>query len=372
MKEANEVKGRFKFYDEELEVMFPTDYSTFRNQLAEMLSLSNDSLNNFIIFYKDDKKNKTEIKTQEDFYNFITYAQSKIELITLEVEAREANINIKNSLNSILSFKERKNSDKINNNNIINDNNNIINNKNNIINNNNIVEDNRQERNNNININNNRNIINRQQQNNNNINNNINNSQNLAFPVLCHFCNREPIYKIMYYCKECKISFCMQCELKNGRMHPHSYYKVQNTSQYEYLNIGVQSKLEKMMDNVGNTMGQAYNSVLSYFGANSNDNQNQNNNNRNNINNINDINDINNVNNVNNINNINDINNINNVNNFNNSNNNQSSRQQHLHLIEMARSQYDLSNISDQQILDALKQSNNDIDTAVIFLISQS
>jgi hypothetical protein len=371
MKEANEVKGRFKFYDEELEVMFPTDYSTFRNQLSEMLSLSNDSLNNFIIFYKDDKKNKIEIKTQEDFYNFITYIQSKIELITLEVESREANINIKNSLNSILSFKERKNSENNinNNNNIINDNNNIINNKNNIIYNNNLVGDNRQQRNNDNNINNNRNINNRQQPNNNDINNNMNNSQNLAFPVLCYFCGRDTLYKIMYYCKECKISFCMQCEIKYGHTHPHSYYKVQNTSQYEYLNIGVQSQLEKMMDDVGNKMGQAYNSVLSYFGGNSNNNQNQNNGNRNNINNINDINNINNINNVNNINNINDINNINNINNANSS---QSSRQQHLHLIEMARSQYDLSNISDKQILDALKQSNNDIDAAVILLISQN
>ena len=345
----NEVKGKFKFYDEEMEVLFPTDFSTFKNKLAEMLSVSNDSLKSFIIFYKDDKENKKEINNVEEYNDFIKYIQGKMEYITLEVVAREeGNINIKNSLKSILTFKNKKSNEIniINNNdNIINDNIEIIDNY--INNNNNLIRDDRQQRNNNNNINNSQKQNNRQQQNN-NINNYNNNNSNLAFPVKCQLCNIDPLFKIMFYCKDCNKIFCRQCEGEIGPIHPHSYYKVQNTSQYEYLNIGVPSNFQRMMGNVGNRMEQAYNSVLSFFGGSSDENQNQNNSNRNNINNINNISDINNV------------------------NNSQRGQQKYLQLIEMARSQYDLGNISDKKIIDALKQSNNNIDDAVILLISQN
>ena len=52
---------------------------------------------------------------------------------------------------------------------------------------------------------------------------------------------------------------------------------------------------------------------------------------------------------------------------------NQISQRKNLqYLIEAARSKYELSNISDQQIEDALIKTNNNIDDAVILLTTQN
>lgn len=323
MKESDEVKGILKFYEEELEVLFPVDYSTFKTQLGEMLSLTDDSLQNFQLVYKGAKNNKVEIKNVEDYKKFINYIEEKIELVTLEVEVKEvSNINIKNCKDSIILFKKKS----FPGNNINNDVDKNINNINNI--------------NNDINNNINNNIIERNRQ-----YNIMSNDQrpNLAFPVACSFCRVEPLYKIIYYCKECKIIFCSNCEAIKGSIHPHSYYKVQNTSQYEYLNIGVQTGLEKMIDKVGNKVGEAYNSVLDFLGVDKIKNQNVNNYPNQNINNI-----------------------------YQNNNIQRPQVHQQSNLIEMARSQYDLGNISDERIEEALRQTNGNIDNAVVLLISQS
>ena len=315
MKEQdNLANGKLKFYNEELEVSFPIYFASLRMKLSEMLDLEDDSLKYCKLFYKDDKQDKKEIKNNEDYSNFIKYIKENKEIVTLEVEAREdSNIDISNCSQSILSFKEKiKQENTINNNNIINNNSNI--------NNNNIIRDNNQ-------------------QSNNNMINNLSNGQNLAYPESCYFCKVSPLYKIMYYCKDCKICFCFGCELKYGYCHPHSYCKIQNTYQYEYLQIGKESRFEKMVDHVGNKMGDAYNSFMSFIRGFRNKGNNANNNN----------------------------------NNFYNAgNNNISQPSQYSQLIAMARSQYDLTNISDQKIEDALKQCNGDIESAIIMLISHN
>ena len=113
MNESDEVKGKLKFYEEELEVLFPIDYSTFKTKLGEMLSLTDDSLKNFQLVYKEAKNKKIEIKNVEDYKKFINYIEEKIELVTLEVEVKEqSNVNIKNCKDSILLFKKKSLSEK--------------------------------------------------------------------------------------------------------------------------------------------------------------------------------------------------------------------------------------------------------------------
>ena len=112
------------------------------------------------------------------------------------------------------------------------------------------------------------------------------------------------------------------------------------------------------MDGVGNKLEGAYNSVLGFFGG-GNRNRNNNNNNINNNNN----------------NNVNQMSGVQNNNNnaYQNQNNN-AQRQpgpQQVSLVQVARNYYDLRNVSDQQIENALRQTNGNIDYAVILLAGQ-
>ena len=94
------------------------------------------------------------------------------------------------------------------------------------------------------------------------------------------------------------------------------------------------------MEGVGNQFENAYNSVLGFFGRN-------NNNNNNNINN-------------------------NSNNNSQNSKNVQIiNRPQWVSLVQIARTYYDLRNITDQQIEQALIKTKGNIDEAVISLFAQ-
>jgi len=115
----------------------------------------------------------------------------------------------------------------------------------------------------------------------------------------------------MYFCRECQLILCHQCESREGPRHPHPFYKILNKNQFEHLNIGGVSSIEKFMDGVGDTMEKGYNSILGWFGA-----RNEESNNRNN-------------------------------------------RQviqgpQWVSLVQIARASYDLRNFSDKQIEDAL------------------
>ncbi len=429
-----EYKGKIKFYDDQINAYFPTNFEKFKKKLGEMLGLSDDVLTNFRLSYKDEDNDKIQIKNEEDYKLFLEEIQKKKEELVLSIEIKEeSSVLIKKCSSSIMEYisknssgninnfseeaKEKNNllelSDEINPNNINKDNekekkepnNNIINNikDNNIINDpkdkdnknennlnlNKINEENNDIRNNNINnFNQNKNInninninniiqnkninnINNISQNKNNINNinNIenrnplqqqpnnqmhnlqqphqnpqlsqnqnqqnqnsqNNNQNnrflycLSFPYSCSLCRRGPIYYVMYFCRECQLILCHQCESREGPRHPHPFYKVLNKNQFEHLNIGGVSSIEKFMDGVGDTMEKGYNSILGWFGA-----RNEESNNRNN-------------------------------------------RQviqgpQWVSLVQIARASYDLRNFSDKQIEDALIKSKGNIDEAVILL----
>ena len=63
-----------------------------------------------------------------------------------------------------------------------------------------------------------------------------------SFPSYCNMCQKFPIIKIMYYCDECKLYFCEDCEKSLGYHHRHCYYKIRNKEQYqEIINMEIKS-----------------------------------------------------------------------------------------------------------------------------------
>ena len=401
--------GKLLFYGDEVPLAFPALYSDFLPLLREILGLDENFLSNIKLSYRDSDDDKIEIKSEDDYKIFMEEInKGKQMLMTIEVK-EESNLDIKSCSSSILNYVEKKSgninnvSEEIkknsinlkeesdNNKNIkldlnenINNDDNINNNDENsnqlIINNNINLEnkdiniDNKKEEkviqqksekvrnldeqiNNNkdkININNN---INQIPQNNNinnvnNINNNLNQnvpqmSQNqnanqvninklsnkylymISFPFACSLCKVGPIYRIMYFCKECNLVLCSRCEQFEGERHYHPLYKVQNGSQLKYLNINNITTVDRIMDNLEG----AYNSVLGFFGAG------QNNNNESRV--------------------------------------QQKQQQQQaqvpqlISVVQIARNMYDLRNVTDKQIEEALIKSKGNIDQAVFSLVPQ-
>ena len=147
----------------------------------------------------------------------------------------------------------------------------------------------------------------------------------LQFPYACTLCRIGPIYRVMYYCKDCNIIICPKCEQREGERHYHPLYKVQNGSQFQYLNINGVSTMDKIMDK----MEGAYNSVLGFFGAGGNNNEN----------------------------------------NQNNRVQKQPPVPQLISIVQLARNIYDLRNVTDQQIEEALIKTKGNIDEAVFSLV---
>ena len=384
-----EYKGKIKFYDDEIEVLFPVDFNIFKTKLAEMLDLTEDFLINVNLSYNDEKGDKNEIKNLDDYKFFIKNLKERNDLVILLVEIKdESNFNIKNMSNSIISYKEKNNSnsqelrsENINNNISMNENyqknknfnninrnlynnninNNLYNNNqmNNLYNNNiNNNLNNKNQMNNNIN----NNLYNNNQMNNlyrNNINNKYNENQinnlqeipnnnpnirnqidnhlfqnnnqqisNFNCPFPCFFCGNSPILEVVYYCPNCKNVFCKRCELKEGPRHNHSYYQIKNNSQYNYLHLNEKIKLKNLISGFENKVQGVYNNVANFF-IDDNNLNNDINNNRNNI---------------------------------------QTENNKELYLIKAARNSYDLRNVSDLQLKEALRKTNGNIDNAIILL----
>ena len=159
----------------------------------------------------------------------------------------------------------------------------------------------------------------------------------LSFPYVCIICKRGPIYRALYFCRECNMIICPQCELKVGPNHQHPLYKAQNQAQFQDLNILNITEMEKYMFRVGNKLEDAYHSVIGFFGNKNNNNNNINNNNEN----------------------------------ENRSKLPEPKGPQWVSLVQIARSAYDLGNITDIQIEQALIKCKGNVDEAVITLFGQ-
>ena len=433
-----EYKGKIKFYDDEIDVYFPSNFEKFTKKLGEMLGITENVLTTMTVSYKDDDNDKIEIKVENDYKLFIEEIQKKKKDMVLLVEVKEeSSVLIKKCSSSILNYVKQNSSGNINNlteeikekrkslelsdeinpndipkinnekenkeekieknnddlNKIYNEikNNSLgINNNNNNVNNNNIVVNNpnNNQNNNQNNMQNNINNINQIKNNNiinnnniidnnniNNINNygnrnpqqqqpmyqvqnpqqsqqnrqfsNVQNSQNqqsqninsqnsrylyfLSFPYNCTLCKKGPIYHVLYFCRDCNLLLCSNCEAREGPRHPHPFSKCQNAFQFEHLNIGNVSNFDKFVDGVGSTVEKGYNSILGWFGGKT-DAQN-NNNNRSNVQVI--------------------------------------RGPQWISMVQVARSNYDLRSFTDKQIEDALIKAKGNMDEAVVILVGQ-
>ena len=63
------------------------------------------------------------------------------------------------------------------------------------------------------------------------------------FPSYCNICQKFPIVKVMYFCIDCHLNLCEDCEKNLGYNHRHCYYKIRNKEQYqEILKMEVKNK----------------------------------------------------------------------------------------------------------------------------------
>ena len=129
----------------------------------------------------------------------------------------------------------------------------------------------------------------------------------------------------MYFCNYCRSIVCPECELKEGPKHKHPFFKVQNADQFETLNLERGSELDKLMEGFNNFFG--------IFGGNMNNNNMYSSKNKNNVQNKN--------------------------------------KPQRISLVQLARTNYDLRNVTDQQIEEALIKSKGNVDEAVDSLFGQ-
>ena len=381
MKKQNseEINGYIQFYNEIKKIILPRTFGEFQEKLKKMLQIESDLISSLIISYRDDDNDKVMVNSEEDYLILLEQIKNKQANIIIVEKDENANIDIDNCSQSLINFKEKneKNNEANNNLNIVSNqqfeinkqenkieklnidikNNNDINNsdKNNI--------NNFEEKNNELEINNNKEFYNnidnnlndsnseeeimspylqkekeqKNELNNNNINiinqiNDINANANvnlnqtyLVFNIACSLCNQFPIIKILYYCPTCSVYICPECENKPDINHRHSILKIQTQQQYsdlmEKINNSRNGNLENNQSNLAKIKDNIKDSVLKIFGNNKEE-----------------------------------------------VNIPQKNLTSQMSIIQIARAQYGLEGISDEQLQDAIRKTNGNIENAIPLL----
>ena len=361
-----------KYYDQEIRVTLPTGYNEFINSLCLMLVINNEKIKDFQISYCNNLDKKTYLINNDNDYSLLlnTIKQKNTFVINIELKLDNQNQNIiinnNNNMNKIIN-KNKKEENK----------------KNDIENDLEPIElsfsDDESNKKDNINFNkyhNNNNIIN-------DMNLDYRQNQLINLNMQCNYCKKIQSKGDIFYCRDCSLFFCSNCEQKIGINHPHCYYKIRNKDQFNEIcllhnannskkNINNDNSLNNNQDNYENPItgilsegskiiGEKINSVINFF---SNNNQNDDNLNNPYINNNQNNNNMNNPNiNISYI--KNDSNNHQINNNVNNGNNNEIKN-----LVEKAKSQYNLEQMNDDEIERALIVCKGNIDKAVAILLS--
>ena len=412
-----------KYYEQQIRVELPANYTSFVKCLSTMLSIPKDCIDNFSIFYYDSPNyEKHNIKNSEAYDLFLnSVKEKKTDKINIELLNDNDNDNENNKNN----IDKKKDEDDLFNNpykesfyedNKINEEEDMKQNSGNIL--NNIENENdyeaiefsfleekkqsKDKNENQLNMNNNNNNINENNNKENikinnpniNVNYNINSyyGQNklvdnqirgapvsMNFNIKCNFCQKNQMVTV-FYCKNCSIFFCTDCENKIGKNHHHCYYKIRNKEQFEEIckihnnnnnkiknvygnynnnnNINnnnsinsetIETKLNEFFSEGTKIIENTFNSVVKLFNTSNNQNNAQfiNNNNINSRNN----------------------NIIMNNNNNNNLVNNRNDNNIKI-LVNKAKSQYNLGQIDDKEIEKALIVCKGNIDKAVALLLS--
>ena len=336
-----EYKGKIKFYEETMDILFPEDFNLCIKKLGEMIGLTEgEVLKKIMLYYNDEDGDKVVLSGDADYEIFINYIkenENKKEKITLHLELNEnSEYLVKKMSQEIMNYKEniskevkidKKDSKDsleikeefdniINEDNKINDKDSDI--KNNIDNNKDDLDENQNE---NINFKNN--II---------IENKTNNEvipppeineikePSFTYPETCYNCKTNPLLDIFYYCTKCDKRICSKCELVLGPQHPHPIYKIQTYDQYMNSDI-------KLKENVGEIVEGVKGKVKDL---------------------------------------------IYNYNNMLNKNKNNNDNNKYKELIQKMRNDFDFNNtnITDEQIEEALEKANGNIENALGFLFN--
>ena len=147
--------------------------------------------------------------------------------------------------------------------------------------------------------------------NNNQINKNKNlNDELVVFYYKCHLCNTYPIILIIYYCKDCKMYICEDCMKKNNCLHRHPLLKIKSQNQ---LNEIKEEKQEEIMN--GNNfiydMAKTVGDFVNYIRSNNNYSEN----------------------------------------------------------LSKLKKKYDVDGISEEKLIQAIKEANGNIDEAILLLL---
>ena len=381
---SEEINGYIQFYNEIKKIILPRTFGEFQEKLKKMLQIESDLISSLIISYRDEDNDRVMVNTNEDYSILLEQIKNKqVNIITVEKEEK-SNIDIDTCSQSLIKFKEKndKNNEANNNLNIVSNqqfeinkqenkieiiNNNNKNNKDNDNDINNNVKNNinnLEEINNELEINNNKDFVNnidnnlndsnseeeiispylqKEKEQKNNLNNNINiinqindinananinlNQTYLVFNITCGLCNQYPIIKILYYCPTCSVYICPECEKKPDINHRHSILKIQTSQQYADLVEKINNSKENLLKNNQNQSNLAKitdnikDSVLKIFGNNKEE-----------------------------------------------ENIPPQNLTSQMSIIQIARAQYGLEGISDEQLQDAIRKTNGNIENAIPLL----
>ena len=257
----DKIEGIINFEGKQKSISFPEDFNSLLEQILSLFNISKEKQSFLIINYKNIYGIDDKISSQEEYSCFlqnisenkisniisISFQQipkNKIQRYREDIYDKDDEEEDKDEIilnrGKMFSTIQKKQSglfeDEFDINNILNESiENSKNDENNINNINNI---------NNSDDNIFKNENNAKHYKNNNFRNDIAKSvflPTISFPTHCNICQKFPIMRIMYFCNECKLFLCEDCEKKLGYNHRHCYYKIRNKQQYqEAMNLEIQ------------------------------------------------------------------------------------------------------------------------------------
>ena len=221
------VNIKLNFYGELIDYAINSDYLSFLKDLCGIFGLSMNQLSSISLSYIDEDGDVIMVSTKEDFAIFLEQAKQKV-VDTLVVEVKdESNIDPISLMDSALNYQEQVEEANAN---LINSNQNNLNNNNNYY-------------NNNYNINNYDDYNNIQNQ-------EVNNEAPLVFYVECNKCQIYPLLERIYYCQQCDMCLCDECKIKNEN-HEHPLLKIETEDDFEIIKKAYEDKV-KLVENNNN------------------------------------------------------------------------------------------------------------------------
>lgn len=243
-----ELIVNIEFNSETKKITIPLDHKSFLEKIQKLLGINSDLISGLAFEYKDKDSTVDISMNSEDDYEAFIFDFSSVITIYIINNNKKPDLDMDLCTKNFIKYNENINDNNINN---------IDNENNDIINDNDIHQNN--ESNNDSMDNSNMNIINKKEDYISLLVNNINkegknkkdNKNNvinlfisikvknsvfsktfLTFFEVCFICNSYPLVNTLYYCLECKISICEQCENESCFNHRHNILKIQTKEQY--------------------------------------------------------------------------------------------------------------------------------------------